>query len=165
MNQVIPLEFARYVLLHPEKDPEWREHARKLMDWVKTTPEMAQVHGAWRTHYERSKGTARTSAAIFPTSVATVTARGWRQSRRYIIPKTGDIAYKEQAYRTYNWVTYLQGLPRDAHAPFSDQWWFTDEYSDGPRRMMDAFWAVPEWAPAEESHLLGSLSVVTPDRL
>ena len=29
MNQVIPLEFARYVLLHPEKDPEWREHTRQ----------------------------------------------------------------------------------------------------------------------------------------
>ena len=28
MNQVIPLEFARYILLHPEKDPEWRAHAR-----------------------------------------------------------------------------------------------------------------------------------------
>jgi hypothetical protein len=27
--------------------------------------------------------------------------------------------------------------------------------------MMDAFWAVPAWAPADESHLLGSLSVVT----
>jgi hypothetical protein len=26
---------------------------------------------------------------------------------------------------------------------------------------MDAFWAVPEWAPADESHLLGSTSVVT----
>lgn len=26
---------------------------------------------------------------------------------------------------------------------------------------MDAFWAVPEWAPADESHLLGSSSVVT----
>jgi hypothetical protein len=27
--------------------------------------------------------------------------------------------------------------------------------------MMDAFWAVPEWAPDGESHLLGSISVVT----
>jgi hypothetical protein len=26
---------------------------------------------------------------------------------------------------------------------------------------MDAFWAIPEWAPADESHLLGSLSAVT----
>jgi len=48
MNQVIPLEFARYVLLHPEKDPEWREHSRKLIDWVKTTPKWPKyiVHGA-----------------------------------------------------------------------------------------------------------------------
>jgi hypothetical protein len=52
-------------------------------------------------------------------------------------------------------------LSHDAHAPFSNQWWFTDEFADGPRRMMDAFWAVPEWAPADESHLLGSASVVT----
>lgn len=27
--------------------------------------------------------------------------------------------------------------------------------------MMDSFWAVPEWAPASESHFLGSLSPVT----
>jgi hypothetical protein len=69
--------------------------------------------------------------------------------------------YKQAAYRTYNWVTYFQGLPAGAHAPYSNQWWFTDEFSDGPRRMMDAFWAVPDWAPAHESHLLGSSSVVT----
>src|SRR6202790_716828 len=48
MNQVIPLEFARYILLHPEKDPDWREHARKLIEWVKTTPKWPKyiVHGA-----------------------------------------------------------------------------------------------------------------------
>jgi len=48
MNQVIPLEFARYVLLHPDKDPLWREHARKLIEWVKTTPKWPKyvVHGA-----------------------------------------------------------------------------------------------------------------------
>ena len=48
MNQVIPLEFARYVLLHPEKDPQWREHARNLIEWVKTTPKWPKyiVHGA-----------------------------------------------------------------------------------------------------------------------
>ena len=72
-----------------------------------------------------------------------------------------DAAYKEAAYRSYNWVTYFQGLPGNAHAPFTNQWWFTDQFSDGPRRMMDAFWAVPEWAPGDESHLLGSISPVT----
>lgn len=79
----------------------------------------------------------------------------------FFFARTGEILYKQQAYRTFNWVTYFQGLPGEAHAPFSNQWWFTDEFADGPRRMMDAFWAVPEWAPADESHLLGSLSPVT----
>ncbi len=45
--------------------------------------------------------------------------------------KTGDAAYKEAAYRTYNWVTYFPGLPGGAHAPFSTQWWFTDQFADG----------------------------------
>jgi hypothetical protein len=75
--------------------------------------------------------------------------------------KTGDVTYKEAAYRSFNWVTYFQGLSGGAHAPFSTQWWFTDQFADGPRRVMDAFWAVPEWAPAQESHLVGSSSVVT----
>ena len=52
-------------------------------------------------------------------------------------------------------------MPPNAHSPWGNQWWFTDEFADGPRRLMDAFWAVPEWAPADESHLVGSQSVVT----
>jgi hypothetical protein len=72
------------------------------------------------------------------------------------------MASREAAFRSFNWVTYFQGLPGGAHAPFGgNQWWFTDEFADGPRRLMDAFWAVPEWAPVDESHLLGSSSVVT----
>jgi hypothetical protein len=46
MNQVIPLEYARYVLLHPEKDLEWRDNARKLIEWVKTTPKWPKYNVA-----------------------------------------------------------------------------------------------------------------------
>jgi hypothetical protein len=160
MNQVIPLEFARYVLLHPDKDPEWREHARKLIDWVKTTPKWPKymVHGALIT---TEQGDGKDFCCNLPNQCCDSHSSRLAAVEAFYYAKTGDLAYKEQAYRTYNWVTYFQGLPRDGHAPFSDQWWFTDEYSDGPRRMMDGFWAIPEWAPADESHLLGSLSVVT----
>ena len=160
MNQVIPLEFARYILMHPDKDPEWREHARKLIDWVKTTPKWPKylVHSAVVT---TEQGDGKDFCCNLPNQCCDSHSSRLAATEAFYYAKTGDIAYKEQAYRTYNWVTYFQGLPRDAHAPFSDQWWFTDEYSDGPRRMMDAFWAVPEWAPADESHLLGSVSVVT----
>jgi hypothetical protein len=160
MNQVIPLECARYALLHPEKDAEWREHARKLIDWVKTTPKWPKymVHGALVT---TEQGNGKEFCCNLPNQCCDSHSARLAAVEAFYYAKTGDAAYKEAAYRTYNWVTYFQGLSAAAHAPFSNQWWFTDQFADGPRRMMDAFWAVPEWAPADESHLLGSLSAVT----
>ena len=160
MNQVIPLEFARYILLHPEKDADWRQHSQKLIEWVKTTPRWPKyiVHGAMVT---TEQGDGKTFCCNLPNQCCDSHSARLAAVEALYYAKTGDDAYKQAAYRTYNWVTYFQGLSATAHAPFNDQWWFTDEFADGPRRMMDAFWAVPEWAPANESHLLGSLSVVT----
>jgi hypothetical protein len=160
MNQVIPLEFARYVLLHPENDADWREHSRKLIEWVKTTPKWPKyvVHGATVT---TEQGNGKEFCCNLPNQCCDSHSSRLAAVEALYYAKTGDAAYKEAAYRTYNWVTYFQGLSEFAHAPFSNQWWFTDQFADGPRRMMDAFWAVPEWAPADESHLLGSLSAVT----
>jgi hypothetical protein len=161
MNQVIPLELARYIIMHPDKDSEWQEHSRKLIDWVKTTPKWPKyiVHGATVT---TEQGDGKQFCCNLPNQCCDSHSSRLAATEAMYFAKTGDLAYKEQAYRTYNWVTYFQGLPGDAHAPWGDyQWWFTDEFSDGPRRMMDAFWAVPEWAPEDETHLLGSMSVVT----
>ena len=161
MNQVIPLEFARYVLLHPEKDPQWREHARKLIEWVKTTPKWPKyiVHGATVTT-EQGNGTE--FCCNLPNQCCDSHTSRLAAVEALYFAKTGDASYREAAFRSYNWVTYFQGLPGKAHAPWGEnQWWFTDEFTDGPRRLMDAFWAVPEWAPEDESHLLGSSSVVT----
>jgi len=160
MNQVIPLEFARYVLLHPEKDALWREHARKLIEWVKTTPKWPKyiVRGATIT---TEQGNGINYCCNEPNQCCDSHTSRLAAVEAMYYAKTGDVAYREEAYRSYNWVTYFQGLSSGAHSPFAGQWWFTDQYADGPRRMMDAFWAVPEWAPADESHLLGSSSVVT----
>jgi hypothetical protein len=160
MNQVIPLEFARYVLMHPEKDPQWREHARQLIEWVKTTPKWPKyiVHSATVTT-EQGNGT--NFCCNTPNQCCDSHTSRLAALEAIYFAKTGDESYRDAAYRSYNWVTYFQGLSAGAHAPFSTQWWFTDQYADGPRRLMDAFWAVPEWAPQDESHLLGSSSVVT----
>jgi hypothetical protein len=160
MNQVIPLEYARYVLLHPEKDPDWRQHARQLIAWVKTTPKWPKysVHAATVT---MEQGNGKTFCCNLPNQCCDSHTSRLAAVEALYFAKTGEVAYKEEAFRSFNWVTYFQGLSGNAHTPFGDQWWFTDEFADGPRRMMDAFWAVPEWAPANESHLLGSLSAVT----
>jgi hypothetical protein len=127
---------------------------------VKTTPKWPKyvVHGALVT---TEQGNGKEFCCNIPNQCCDSHSSRLAAIEALYYAKTGEVSYKEAAYRTYNWVTYFQGLPGAAHAPFSTQWWFTDEFSDGPRRMMDAFWAVPEWAPADESHLLGSLSAVT----
>jgi hypothetical protein len=160
MNNVIPLETARYLLLHPEKDPDWREHSQQLIEWVKTTPKWPKymVHGAMVT---TEQGNGKEFCCNLPNQCCDSHSARLAAVEAFYYARTGDIAYKQAAWRTYNWVTYFQGLSAAAHAPYTNQWWFTDEFSDGPRRMMDGFWAVPEWAPADESHLLGSLSAVT----
>jgi hypothetical protein len=160
MNQVIPLEYARYILLNPDKDPEWREHARQLIDWVKTTAKWPKyiVHGATVT---TEQGNGKTYCCNQPNQCCDSHTSRLAAVEALFYAKTGDPAYKEQAFRSFNWVTYFQGMPAGAHAPFGNQWWFTDEFADGPRRLMDGLWAVPEWAPADEAHLLGSSSVVT----
>ena len=143
MNQVIPLEFARYVLLHPDKDPQWREHARRLIEWVKTTPKWPKyvVHGATVT---TEQGNGITFCCNEPNQCCDSHTARLAAVEALYFAKTGDESYREEAFRSFNWVTYFQGLPGGAHAPFAQQ-----------------CWAVPEWAPADESHLLGSSSVVT----
>ncbi|MCU1250545.1 MAG: hypothetical protein JWQ49_3574 [Edaphobacter sp.] len=160
LNQVIPLELARYLLLHPEKDASWNEDSKRLIEWVKTTPKWPKyiVHGALVT---TEQGDGKEFCCNPPGQCCDSHTARLAAAEAFYAWRTGDISYKESAYRSFNWVTYFQGFPAAAHAPFSDQWWFTDEYADGPRRLMDAFWAFPEWAPVDESHLLGSSSVVT----
>ncbi len=160
MNQVIPLEYARYVLLNPDKDPNWKENARKLIEWVKTTPKWPkyEVLGATVTT-EQGNGT--TFCCNNPNECCDSHTSRLAAVEALYYAKTGDAAYREAAFRSFNWVTYYQGMPEDSKPPFGNQWWFTDEFSDGPRRLMDGLWAVPEWSPEDESHLVGSTSVVT----
>jgi hypothetical protein len=160
MNQVIPLELARYVLLHPEKDERWKDDAKRLIDWVKGTPKWPKymVHGALIT---TEQGDGKGFCCNLPNECCDSHTSRLAAVEAFYAWRTGDADLREQAYRSYNWITYFQGFPGGAHAPFSDQWWFTDEYTDGPRRLMDGFWAFPEWAPVDESHLVGSSSVVT----
>jgi hypothetical protein len=160
MNNVIPLETARYLLLHPEMDPGWKKDAEQLIEWVKTTPKWPKyiVHGATVT---TEQGDGHKFCCGKPNDCCDSHTARLAAVEAIYYWKTGDETYREQAFRSYNWVTYQQGFPPKGSTPWGQgQWWFTDEFADGPRRMMDGLWAVPEWAPAAESHFLGTTSVV-----
>src|SRR5438270_8863111 len=121
MNQVIPLEYARWILLHPEKDPAWREHARALIDWVKTTPKWPKykVHGATVT---TEQGDGETFCCNVPNQCCDSHTARLASTEAFYYARTGDPAYKEEALRSYNWVSYFKVMSGDVHAPFSNQW-------------------------------------------
>jgi hypothetical protein len=76
---------------------------------------------------------------------------------------TGDRTYKERAFRSFNWATYASredGLVLGGGMDPATSYWFSDGYGDYLRHFQRGLASVPEWAPPEKPHLLGSTSVV-----
>jgi hypothetical protein len=152
---------ARYLLEHPESDPNWQSHAEDLRFWIRSefggtdSGEPGLQYGA-QTISEQQR---------YKYKMASHTGR-WAAITALLAEATGDAGLKEQAFRSLNWCTYMcrddgvviEGPSEAAH---DSTCWFTDGHGDYVRHFMLAIGAFPEWAPAHESHLLRSSSVVT----
>jgi hypothetical protein len=156
VNQYAAGELARYLLDHPEHDPEWRAHAGHLIRWIERTfggdtpKERGMQWGAVTISeqaeymYKMGSHTAR---------FASIEAL-WHE-------KTGDTAARDTAFRSFNWASYMcdrRGVVRVG--PTEQTLWFSDGYGDYMRHFMTGMGAVPQWAPAGEDHLLRSTTVV-----
>lgn len=156
-NQYSPMETARYILLHPEYDPNWKADVPALIQWVERTlgPDVPNEPGMqWgaQTISEQIDDTHKMGSHT--SRYASVNAL-WYE-------KTGDAAAKEKAFRSFNWATYMcheNGAVNDL-AVEDQTVWFSDGYGDYVRHFMAGLGSVPEWAPPGETHLLRSSSVV-----
>jgi hypothetical protein len=156
VNQYVAGELARYVLEHPERDPDWRAHARHLIEWIEqrfggdTPKEKGMQWGAVTISeqaeymYKMGSHTARYASIVAL----------WHE-------KTGDAAARDKAFRSFNWASYMcdrRGVVRVG--PIEQTLWFSDGYGDYIRHFMAGMGAIPAWSPAGEDHLLRSTSVV-----
>ena len=169
-NQYSPLETARYLLQHPESDPEWREHSKGLISWVERTFAVdvpATEHYRWLQQEPVQYGQRWGASAISEQTQQDMDKMGSHTGRYASVcalfyEKTGDELYKEKAFRSFNWATYMahdSGLITEAMA--EDNFWYSDGYGDYIRQFLAGMGAVPEWGPPHENHLLYSSSVVT----
>jgi hypothetical protein len=149
VNQYNAMMTARYLLEHPEYDPEWQSHVRGLLSWVENT------------FGEPAFGATTIAEQIqFAFPMGSHTAR-YASVNALLFERTGDLAAKEKAYRALNWATYMartNGVVIDG--PEVGNQWFTDGYGDYIRHFMTSLGAVPEWSPPGQNHLLRSTSVV-----
>lgn len=150
INQLNAMMTARYLLEHPEYDTNWETHVRGLIAWVETTFG-ADSYGATTIKEQNA----------FPYAMGSHTSR-YASVNALLYAKTGDTAAKAKAYYALNWATYMarpNGVVIDG--PQVNNQWFTDGYGDYIRHFLTAMQAVPEWAPANQTHLTGSTSLVS----
>jgi hypothetical protein len=161
-NQYSALETARYLLQHPEMDPQARIHAGQILDWVThffavDSRTMAGLH---------EKGLQWGAEALSEQvndmdKMSSHTAR-YASVRALWYEVTGDAGSKERAFRSFNWATYSSredGLVKTS-LDESTGYWFSDGYGDYMRHFLRGMASVPEWAPRGQPHLLRSTSVV-----
>ncbi len=157
-NQYSAMRTARWLLQHPDVDPDWRAHAAHLLAWVDDTfggdtdSERGTQFGATVLSEQRADMAKMGShTARFGATLAL-----WAEA-------TADATARERAARSLAWATYVcdaQGIVAVGEDT-NEGWWFSDGYGDYIRHFLVAMGAAPEWAPPREPHLLRSTSVVS----
>ncbi|MBL4879816.1 MAG: hypothetical protein JKX82_00695 [Oleispira sp.] len=145
--QITPIELSKYLSKNPEFDKDSNIHVPALLYYAlsafKTEGMDAMNEQLW-CFKPMGSHTARYASACAI----------WFE-------KTGDEWFKDQAFRflnTASYMTYDNGVV--ATGPTYQGTWFSDGYSDYIRHFLDVLAAIPEWAPANEDHLLKSSSIV-----
>ena len=158
LNQYAPIETARYLMDHPETDPEWRTHVPGLIAFVEKTfaGDIKGFTGVeWGANAISEQMDYMPKMGSHTSRYASVVAR-WAEI-------SDDAEAKDKSFRSLNWASYMcaetgviNDQPNLEHAGI----WFSDGYGDYIRHFLYAMAAQPEWAPAAETHLLRSTSIV-----
>jgi hypothetical protein len=153
-DQLSALETGRYILQNKSSVPQWQKTVRGLLDWAAETLGCAPFFGAVAMHEQKF--------CYFP--MGSHTARYASLCAAYA-EQTGDNAFREQAYRAFNWATYMANADGTVtvgvdRPDYYNQCWFTDGYFDYVPHFIDGMASLPGLAPAGTDHLLRSTSVV-----
>ena len=161
-NQVPPTMTAYYLLTHEAPDgidPAWRDHSRRLIDWVRSSFGRGPFFGAVAIDEQRAPGR---PGCCSPAGLGSDTSR-WGAVNALLYAQTGDKRAREDAFRALNYATYFtreDGRVSCCGRRPHNEYWFSDGYGDYLRSFNWAMSAIPELAPRGADHLLGSTSVV-----
>ncbi len=141
---------ATYLLEHPDWDPDWRPHAKAILDWTWST--------FGTNEFARLGVTAIREQTAYLVPGNSHTSRHASVELLYA-EKTSDTARKADAVRELNWATYTVDFDGRNRYPRDDVW-LTDGYGDYVRHYLRAMAAAPELAPGGQNHLLRTTSVI-----
>ncbi|MCA0458000.1 MAG: DUF4082 domain-containing protein [Chloroflexi bacterium] len=155
-NQVTPMETARYILSRENPatvDPQWQTHIPALLTWVKNTFGKGPFYSAQAIDEQ--------TVCCSAYGLGSHTAR-WASINALWYERTADVNYRNAAALAFNYATYFSDAQGRVKATFDGgSNWYSDGYGDYIKHFMSGIGSIPEWSPANESHLLRSSSVVT----
>ncbi len=146
-NQVSPMETARYLIKHPELDPNIKKTVPYLLNMVSTvfrTDGLKAIKEQTWCYDPMGSHTAR---------YASVCALWYEYTK--------DPYWKKEAFDFFNVATYM--TDENGVVRVGPTWagsWFSDGYGDYIRHFLEGLHAIPEWANDGKDHLLGSSSIV-----
>jgi hypothetical protein len=150
-TQTNAISFAMFILQHRGLFTTWKEDVKRIIQW--TYKELGNHE------YEKYKVTVMNEQSVYRVPGNSHSSRQASVELMYGA-LSGDTIFKENAIRTLNWATYT--VASDGRNRYiRDDIWLTDGYGDYIRHYLRAMAAMPELAPKNENHLLGSSSVVT----
>lgn len=154
-DQYSPLETARYLLHHPQRDPEWRIHVESLIEWVLATLgsepffKSVPIHEQLYCYHVMGSHSARLASVCAQFAVL-----------------AGESRYAELARRNLSWASYMVTDEGYVHVgvdrpDYYNQCWFTDGYFDFVPHVLEGMAWMPDLAPSSADHLLRTTSIVT----
>ncbi len=150
-TQTNAVTFAMFIMNHRELFPDWESNVKDIFDW--TYKELGNHE------YEKYKVTVMNEQTVYRVPGNSHSSRQASVELMYG-NLTGDTTYNTNAVRTLNWATYT--VANDGRNRYiRDDIWLTDGYGDYVRHYLRAMAAMPELAPTDKNHLLGSSSVIT----
>jgi hypothetical protein len=149
-TQTNAITFAMFILRHTDLFPDWKSDVRGIIDW--TYKELGNHE------YEKYKVTVMNEQTVYRVPGNSHSSRQASVELMYA-SQSGDTSLTINAIRTLNWATYT--VADDGRNRYiRDDIWLTDGYGDYIRHYLRAMAAMPELAPKDEDHLLGSSSVI-----
>src|SRR5262249_7590884 len=151
VNQYAAGETARYLLDHPELDPDWQVDVRGILAWIETT-----------FAHPQDGANAIAEQTVWYHVTGSHTAR-YAAVNALLYAATGDTDARDKARRAFDWASYMclpTGVVVTSPEPDEGGLCFSVGDRDDLRHFATGLGAVPEWSPPGEDHLVRSSSVV-----
>ncbi len=156
LNQHTPLETARYILQHPEIDPDYQRHVPDLLRWVENRFGKTKRYGATSIceqdscFMEMSSHTARYASVVALWYGVSGLEKDYEEARA---------AFALATYSAYNKYSKDGKAINYVGIGYSDPW-FSDSYFDYLTHIFDGLAEIPAMMMQQRDRMLKSTAIV-----